>query len=423
MRTARLRSTGLAVLAALLLSLLLVPTRAMASGIRVTENAVEHSFAQHVTFSLEASSDAEIREVYLFFRATHDEKTERKRITLEHPSQEISLRVTHDARRYPLPPFAHISYWWQIEDISGNSLKTSPKQFTYRDNRFEWEQIAAEGIRIHWIAGQGDPAFAQAALDIAQASVKDIEADLRGPVPNPLDVFIYDSEANLQAAMVLTGREWVGGQARPELGVVVIAVPPENGYTSRMSRYLPHEITHLLVYALTTPAGYVHVPTWLNEGLSTANERLPTPEHALALEEAREAGELVPLEELCVPFSPDSSRATLSYAQSASVVNFIRDEYGTEGIRKLLAAYADGASCKSGVQEALETSFSKLESNWRMSIEPTAQWLALMDKIGVWVALWLLGLLLAVPMLGELRRRSKDQASESPVVDEGRVSR
>ena len=395
----------------------------MADGIRITENDVEHSFAQHVTFSLEASSDAEICEVFLFFRATHDEETERKRITLESPSQEVSLKVTHDARQYPLPPFADISYWWQIQDVAGNSLKTGPKQFNYRDNRFEWQQLNSAGIRIHWVARQGDPAFAQSALDIAQMSVKDIEAELRGPVPDPLDIFIYDSEANLRGAMVLTGREWVGGQARPELGVVVVAVPPEQGYTSRMNRYLPHEITHLLVYELTTPEGYTHVPTWLNEGLSTANERLPTPEYALALEEAHEAGQLLPLEELCVPFSPDSRTATLSYAESASMVSFIRAEYGAEGIRNLLEAYADGASCKSGVEKALNIGFNKLESSWRMSIEPRPAWLALVDEVGVWVGLWLLGLLLAVPMIGGFRRLSKARASGRSMVDEEGASR
>jgi hypothetical protein len=205
--------------------------------------------------------------------------------------------------------------------------------------------------------------------------------------------------------MVLTGRDWVGGQARPELGAVVIAVPPEQGYASRMKRYLPHEITHLLVYQLVTPIGYRYVPEWLDEGLATANERLPTPEYALALEEARKAGQLLSVEELCIPFSPDPRTAMLSYAQSASVVQFIRQRYGADGIRKLLSAYANGASCTSGVEEALEISLDKLESDWRISLEPKARWRMWADQVGVWIGLWLLSLIIAVPMVGGIRRR------------------
>ena len=389
-------------------ALLLASPPASASGIGVTTNSVEHSFAQHVTFTLRANSDAQIARVYLFFRATSDEETEKKMLAPEAPAREISIKYTHDVRRYPLPPFAEIIFWWQIEDEAGNQRKTPTKTFTYTDNRFRWEQLSAPGITIHWIEGQGNPAFAQTALDIAQASVKEIRAELRAPTPDPLDIFIYDSEPNLQAAMVLTGRDWVGGQARPELGAVAVAVPPEQGYSSRMKRYLPHEITHLMVYELVAPQSYKNIPDWLNEGLATVNEQLPTPEYTLTLEEARDRGQLLSLEELCVPFSPDPRTAILSYAQSASVVTFIRKRYGAEGIRKLLSAYADGASCTSGVEEALGISFKRLESNWRISVEPEAGWRAVMDQIGVWVGLWLLSMLVAVPMIGGLRRSPEE---------------
>jgi len=406
LRTARTDRVVIILLAALVVSLLL-PVPASASGISVTRNSVEHSFAQNVTFTLEATSEAEISQVYLFFRATYDEDTRKTRVALEEPSREINLEYTHDVRRYPLPPFADITFWWQIEDAVGNQLRTAPAQFKYTDNRFPWKQLGDAGITVHWIAGRGDPVFAQTALDIAQASVKDIHAELQAPIPDPLDIFIYDSEHNLEAAMVLTGRDWVGGQARPELGAVVIAVPPEQGYSSRMKRYLPHEITHLMVYELVTPDGYRNVPNWLNEGLATANERLPTPEYTLALQEARDTGQLLSLEELCVPFSPDPRTAMLSYAESASLVTFIRKRYGAEGIRKLLSAYADGASCTSGVEEALNVSFNKLESNWRISLEPEAAWRAMVDQVGVWVGLWLLSLMMAVPMIGGIRRRQE----------------
>lgn len=375
------------------------------SGITVTRNSVEHSFAQQVTFKLEATSDADISEVYLFFRATSDEETEKKSIAISRPSPEISLEVTHDVRRYPLPPFSDIAFWWQVEDQAGHQLRTPTKHFKYTDNRFRWEQLEAGGITIHWIAGQGDPAFAQTALDITRASLEDIRTELRVEAPDPLDIFIYDSEPNLEAAMVLTGRDWIGGQARPELGVVVAAIPPEQGYSSRMQRHLPHEITHLLIHELTTPEGYRNVPDWLNEGLATDNERLPTPEYALALEEAREEGQLLPLEELCVPFSPDPRTAMLSYAQSASLVSFIRDEYGASAIRELLSVYADGASCRSGLEQALGIDASKFENNWRMSLGAKAGWRAIVDQVGVWIGLWVLTLLLAVPMIGGVRRR------------------
>jgi len=203
--------------------------------------------------------------------------------------------------------------------------------------------------------------------------------------------------------MMLAGRNWIGGQAHPDLGVIAIAVPNVEGYTSRMKRYIPHEITHLLVYQLVTPQGYQHVPEWLDEGLATANERLPTPEHAMALEQASEGGNLLPLRDLCAPFSPDSETAFLSYAQSGSTVKYIRERYGADGIRKLLAAYRDGASCESGIKQALQVSLYNLETAWRGSLTeaPSLGWL---QKVAPWASLWIASLLVAIPMIGRFRR-------------------
>nr|MBC8252510.1 hypothetical protein [Ardenticatenia bacterium] len=335
---------------------------------------------------------------------TGDERATSMDVDLK-PGHKIDVNYMHELRSFPLPPFATITFWWQIEDAAGNALATEPQQFEYTDNRFQWEELGADGLTVRWIEGHGDPPFAQAALDIALASVEEISAELHASTPESIVVYIYDSRRNLEAAMILAGREWVSGQAHPELGVVVVAIPHEEGYTSRLMRDIPHEITHLLVYQAATPAGYKYIPTWLDEGLATANERWPTPEHAMMLEEARVEGRLISLEDLCVPFSPDSPTAFLSYAQSGSVVRFIREQYGAEGIRALLAAYANGASCAGGVQEALSVTLNGLETAWRASLEPQAPWRAWVGQIGVWVGLWLLSLLIAVPMIGGLRRR------------------
>lgn len=394
--------TGIGLL--LVLGLLLMPSPAAAAGITIVENQASYSFAQQMTFTLRATSDAPIRQVYLFYQATGNERTQSVNVTVKQVGEEFVATHLHDLRLFPLPPFATVTFWWQIENSAGNRLATDPQQFEYNDNRFRWEQLSDNGLTVHWIAGQGDPAFGQAALDIARSSVEEINAELRAPLP-AIRIYIYDRPSNLSAAMMLAGREWISGQAHPELGVIAIAVPPEEGYISRMMRDIPHEITHLLVYQAVTPAGYRYVPDWLDEGLATANEQTPNPEYATILEKARVAGRLLPLESLCVPFPPDVQTARLAYAESGSVVTFIRQRYGAPEIRALLAAYAEGASCTAGVQKALGISFNRLETEWLASLTPKAPWQAWVEQIGVWIGLWLLGLLVAVPMIGRLRRR------------------
>ncbi len=99
-----------------------------ADGITVVESRANHSFAQQVTFTLQATSDAEITQVYLFFRAAGDERTESVNLTIE-PAREISVNYVHELRLSPLPPFAMVTFWWQIKNISGDSLTTDLQQF------------------------------------------------------------------------------------------------------------------------------------------------------------------------------------------------------------------------------------------------------------------------------------------------------
>jgi len=385
----------------LVLGLLLLPSPVAAASITVIESQAGYSFAQQMTFTLRATSDAPLTQVYLFYQATGNERTQSVNVTFEQVGEEFVATHLHDLRLFPLPPFAIVTFWWQIEDSAGNRLITDPQQFEYS---FRWEQLGDGTLTVHWISGRGDAAFGQAALDIARSSVEEINAELRAPLPG-IHIYIYDTQNDLNAAMMLAGREWISGQAHPELGVIVVAIPSQEGYTSRMMRDIPHEITHLLVYQAVTPAGYRYVPEWLDEGLATANERTPNPDYATILEEARVAGRLLPLESLCVPFPPDVQTARLAYAESGSVVEFIRQRYGAPEIRALLAAYTEGASCTAGVQKALGLSFNRLETEWLASLTPKAPWQAWVEQTGVWVGLWLLGLLVAVPMIGRVRRR------------------
>jgi len=375
------------------------------TDIGVVDNTASYRFGEEMIFSLEANSDTDITECYLFFRAANEERT--NSVAFEFlPSPEIRVTYAHDLRASPLSPFAIITYWWQIRDRAGQALITEPQQLNYIDNRFEWETLNGDGISVHWIMGQGDPRFGQTALDIALASLPRINVELQASVPEATDIYIYDSQEHLSSAMMLADRDWITGQTHPELGVIVIAIPAQNGYGTQMMRDIPHEMTHLLIHQAVSPEGYRYVPEWLDEGLAVANEELPNSGRAVALEEAQTSGTLIPLSDLCIPFSPDPQTATLAYAQSGSIVKFIRERYGAEGIRSLLSSYAHGASCSAGVEQALGLSLRGLDMMWRASIAPSAKWKVWLDQGSFFIGLVGLGLLLAIPLMGLRRPRS-----------------
>jgi hypothetical protein len=284
----------------------------------------------------------------------------------------------------------------------------------YADNRYDWQFLQDEGRGVSWEVYwvQGDVVFGQTALNVATQAFDEIYRELRAPVPGVVRIYIYPSEEDLRSALNLAGYEWAGGQARPELGAILTGIPDTLAAPSAMERLIPHELSHLLVYEAS---GRIvgRVPPWLNEGLSSIHERRPDPDREALLEQALAQDRLFPLEALCAPFPMDEGAARLAYAQSASVVHYLREEYGSQVIRDLLAAYADNASCEAGVNRALGKSLKGLNLAWLGHMTRQGEIVVALNESGVWLAFWLLTALLVLPLVGVLRG-SNDETEAAP---------
>ena len=381
----------------LFLSLFPLPARAQdLPPITVTSASARYTFGQEAVFELEATAPARITAAYLYLQLEDEPRIEVYPVAVE-PASTVRVEHRHDLHRFPFPPFGLVFWWWEVRDEEGHSLTTEPASLRYVDNRFSWVEAEAGPVRLHTVVN--DPVYVQAALAVAQESLRRIADQLEVQPPDQIHLYIYASEEDLRAALEMAGREWVGGEAQPERDVILIAVPPDSGAMSRMERDIPHELTHILVYEAVGPEGYRYVPAWLDEGLATVNELRSDPLLEVALDEAWTEGRLISIRELCEPFSADPETALLSYAESASLVRYIREQYGYAGIRRLLAAYADGAGCEGGVLQALGVSLRRLELAWHADRLGLSGWLAWFADNRAWLLLWVLGMLAAIPLV------------------------
>lgn len=368
----------------------------------------EYRFAQEIIFRLDATSDVPIESATLRWRADQlDFKPEPADIT---PGTAIHAEVSKELRGGVLPPFSTVTYWWEVRDASGALSEIGPVDFAYIDNRYAWQRLSREGVTILW--SDGDSAFAQRVLDTALAALPRISAEIGVARPDTIDVYVYPSQEDLIGALQLGGRDWAGGQARPELGVVLVDLPPDETAPVEMQRVIPHELTHLVVYAATQPE-YDRVPAWLDEGLATANESSPDTSQTLAVANAAQSDRLLSLDRLCAAFPEDAGQALLAYAQSGSLVQFVRNRYGRQGIQNLLAAYREKAECAAGVERALNVTLPALESQWRAQFATGSQAVNAAAETGApWLVLLAVMALAMLPMLGGLSAARRDQRQE-----------
>jgi hypothetical protein len=253
----------------------------------------------------------------------------------------------------------------------------------YEDDQFEWRQVENAGFAAHWTGD--DPALGQLTLDVVAESLDNLNGLIPVEDDLALDVYVYPSSADLRAALQLTGRDWVGAHAHPELGVILVTAVNSRTAAADLRQSIPHELVHLLLYR-AVGANHELVPLWFQEGLATFAESAPNPSYEAVLATAVVDQTTIPFADLCTRFPAAEDQALLAYAQSVSLVEYIRAQYGNHALNNLIAAFADGADCQSGVSRALNTSLETLNQEWLERQQPQSPFARF------WVAnsLWLL---------------------------------
>ncbi len=397
------KTTAIIIITLLLATTMTVrPARAQAD-VNVLLSEADYSFGQHITFHLQATSASSITQVNLFFRVQGQSDALAVPLPIE-PGPTVVLDYVHSPVGQNISPFASLTYWWEIYDQAGARVRSEDKLLYYADNRYQWQFTEDERKDVHWGVYwvQGDVVFGRTALNVAIESLDEIQRELKTPVPGDIRIYIYPSEDDLLSALSLSGYDWAGGQARPELNAILVGIPNTLSAPGEMERLIPHELSHLLVYQATGQKLGL-APPWLDEGLASLYERRPDPNRQDLLQQALDQGLLFSLETLCAPFPADEGAARLAYAQSASVVGYLRDQYGSQAIHDLLLAYADNASCDAGVTRVLGKNLKGLDTAWRAHLSQRGQVFVTLQQNYVWLALWALVTLLAWPFVGVWR--------------------
>ncbi len=344
----------------IILSLAPVLNSARAEGlVEVVDQSVEYSFGDEISFQIEYESDQPIESITLSIHAPGL------------PTFVGAVSIPADGEGYfvyvvserPLPAFASISYDYQFILGSGEIVESPDYEFTYLDNRYNWQELIEEPFKIYWY--EGEITLAQEVLDAAlQGQTKALEMLMQPPDSQPIVIFIYGSDEELQSSLAVIGQSWVSGYADPARSSVVVALPTAVSQPLEIQRLIPHEISHILLYRFMG-AEFSYLPAWLNEGFASQMEIYSLPEYDLVLERAYGDRDLIPFLHLCQAFPTDPELALLAYAQSDALVEYIQREYGLPGLQSLIYAYDQGVSCERGVEMALGITLDTLDKEWQ----------------------------------------------------------
>ena len=383
------------------------PARAQ-SAVDVTEVGTAYTFGEEITFTARFQAPVAIREAYLSFQAEGDQNTHVFPLSLDADGRSEYRYSVADGR---MRPFVHVDFWYHLLLADGETFDSPHYSFNYDDNRFPWQKLEDGQVRVFWYAG--DMLFGQAAFDAAHAGLQAVQVLVPVPSSEPIDIYIYSSAADVQNVLNLGGYAWVAGHASADLGVVLVSIAPGENQSMEMTRQIPHELAHVLLYRLVGTS-YASLPSWLVEGIASQVEQYPNADYVQVLSLASQNEALLPISDLCGLFPADASGAILAYAESGSFTHFLHSTYGTSGLQTLVRAYADGLSCDQGARRAFGLPLSQLDLRWRRATFGENLSSAALQNLLPYLAILLIILIIPTWRLWTKPQKKEEHATDKP---------
>ena len=337
----------------------------------VIDSWVDIDFPLRITFNISAQSEKIIEDIRLHYRIN---RMAHARITSEvyiafSPSTSVSESWNWDMRTTGgLPPGSSIVYWWTVTDELGNVTVTETTTVNINDERYTWESLSERNVTIYWYSGGED--FSGELMAATQDSVTKLYEETGAELENPVSIYIYANSADLRGSMVFP-QEWTGGVAFTRYGIIAIGIGDNPSDMAWGKRAIAHELTHLIIHQVTFNP-YSDIPTWLSEGLAVNAEGPLQMHFANMLQEAYENDSFISVRSLASPFSTETNKSLLSYAQSSELVRYLVNEYGQEKMFELLNTFKQGSGYDKALLKVYGFDMDELGTLWKAAFIPVS---------------------------------------------------
>jgi hypothetical protein len=351
--------------------LIITPTVSNAQGgISLLDSSAQIYFPSALAFNVKAQSQNDIVKLRLHYQV---DRMNYAPITNEAwpqftPSTKVQTQWVWDMRKASLPAGATVTYWWTIEDTTGDSLTTNSQKVRFDDLRYDWNKVTSGQISLFWY--KGNQSFIDQLITSSQQALDRLAQDTGVYLKQPVSIYIYASPEDLRGAMVFP-QEWTGGVAFTEYGIIAIGIPTNELDWGKGA--LAHELGHMVTHQITySPYGAI-LPTWLDEGLAMYAEGKPDPYLQSVLEKAIAQHNLISVRSLASPFSAIPEEAYISYAESQSLVPFLIQNYGKDKMLQLLNLFKEGSTYDDALIQVYGFDQDGLDAVWQKYITNQTQ--------------------------------------------------
>jgi hypothetical protein len=163
-------------------------------------------------------------------------------------------------------------------------------------------------------------------------------------------VILAGSEKEFRRDFATNLPEWSAAFAAPRSNVIVVRSPKDVGSAAEFGKTFTHEYAHLVIHNVVD---HELLPRWFNEGMASYLAGQWGLGRSAALLWAAARSKLLRLDRIAYRFPAKTGRARLAYAQSYVAVEFLVQNYGWNGVERLLRRTAEIGSFDLAFTETL----------------------------------------------------------------------
>jgi tetratricopeptide (TPR) repeat protein len=218
-----------------------------------------------------------------------------------------------------------------------------------------------------------DEAIVELAGDVLEAAYRAMNEDFGYQGRDPVRVELLSAPADLARVSTLTEKEieTTGTIALCKYGKLMVVTPRATVFGYPWMDTMVHEYVHYVISRLS----HDRVPVWLQEGLARFEQvrwrgpatrpLSPVDEHLLA--SALKGDDLISFDDMHPSMAklPSQKAAALAFAEVATMVAYLHQEAGYEGLRKVVGQVKAGRNPRKAVAEVLDRKWDDVEKGWK----------------------------------------------------------
>ncbi|HRE46216.1 MAG TPA: peptidase MA family metallohydrolase [Aggregatilineales bacterium] len=334
------------------------------SKITILEETTTSVFRRYVRFDLHARiAEGRIVKARIIYQTRATGGSTAFRVTDFTPGQEVTLSYLWYTRYETTPPFQMITYRWELQDDTGQIYLTPRQKAEITDTTRDWQSLNVEGITVYWY--DQDAAFGESLLEAAQAGYTFVKERTGFTPEDDLRIVVYN-DFRAFCSIFTPGMclDWYAGVT---FGGVTVQwlIPDERDFVIR--QVVPHELAHAFLNDWLD-GNTDNVPRWFNEGQATNNELEGIDEEIERARQLAMMGNLdrLPILDRVAIQGRDSSLKTANwYAQSASLVAFLYEQWGADSLGKIIERVRTGEKFTKALADHTGLTLEEFELAWR----------------------------------------------------------